>query len=138
MHLLAYGEIHFFLTVALLDWRLLRSGAPASKRDSACSRSYRFATFNRAHCGSLVWFTDIGIKRSEPKETLFRAFGEKAAAEDVAEIQPLSPEEFEQLQAMLKQKTPPRRCRKKLPRSWASCLGFETMGWSCISNRSAA
>lgn len=54
------------------------------------------------HCGSLVWFTADGIKRSKPKETLFKALGDKADEDGVAEIQPISPEEFEQLQTALK------------------------------------
>lgn len=54
------------------------------------------------HCGSLVWFTGDGVKRSRPKRTLFRALGEEAASADTVEIQPMSPEEFEQLQTSLK------------------------------------
>lgn len=55
---------------------------------------------SHAPCGSLVWFTADGVRRSKPKQAVYGAPGppEVPADEDV-EIKPLSDEEFEELQA---------------------------------------
>ncbi|MFO0915927.1 MAG: lipase family protein [Pirellulales bacterium] len=64
-------------------------------------------------CGSLVWFTDTGVKRSKIKRVLFGAGNPNeapvgdaqvgdAGGEEEAEIKPLTNAEFEALQAKLK------------------------------------
>ncbi|WP_197440655.1 lipase family protein [Polystyrenella longa] len=59
-------------------------------------------------CGSLVWFTDNGVKRSKFKRVLYGAANPNeapvgdAGGEDEAEIKPLTDAEFEALQAKLK------------------------------------
>jgi hypothetical protein len=60
-------------------------------------------------CGSLVWFTDTGIRRSKIKRLLYGAPGAGEAEDkavrgtgDDAEIRPLSDAEFQELQAKLK------------------------------------
>jgi triacylglycerol lipase len=64
-------------------------------------------------CGSLVWFTDDGVKRSKIKRVLYGAANPDEAqapvgdapvgdAGDEAEIKPLTDAEFEALQAKLK------------------------------------
>jgi triacylglycerol lipase len=54
------------------------------------------------HCGSMVWFTGNGVKRSEPKRPMFGAPAGSEAT-DVSELPLLSDEEFEQLQADINQ-----------------------------------
>lgn len=54
-----------------------------------------------AHCGSLVWFTDNGIKRSTPKRQLVGAKDSLPAQSEV--LEPLSEQEFKQLQAKLRE-----------------------------------
>jgi hypothetical protein len=64
------------------------------------------------HCGSLVWFTQDGIKRSRPKLVMAGAGGgdkPPAAQEDV--LPPLSEKEFEQAKASLRKS----RETKKMP-----------------------
>jgi hypothetical protein len=59
-------------------------------------------------CGSLVSFTDDGVKRSEIKRVLYGAdsdatpVGDDGVSDGEAEITPLTDEEFEALQAKLK------------------------------------
>ena len=55
------------------------------------------------HCGSLVWFTGDGVKRSKPKRKLFGAVGtEEMALTEGEEVEPLSEQEFEELQERLR------------------------------------
>ena len=54
-------------------------------------------------CGSLVWFTDEGVKRSDPKRKLWAAAGtDETTRENGIEIEPLSEKEFKRLQRELK------------------------------------
>lgn len=53
------------------------------------------------HCGSLVWFTSNGVKRSQPKRRVF-GVANAGATNDVVEIEAMSTEEFDQLQAEMK------------------------------------
>ena len=54
-------------------------------------------------CGSLVWFTDEGVKRSDPKRKLWAATGiDEMSRENGIEIEPLSEKEFKRLQQELK------------------------------------
>jgi hypothetical protein len=58
---------------------------------------------NFSHFGSLVWFTDDGVKRSKPKQLAFGATGtDKPPKANVDEPKPLSDREFEQLKAQLR------------------------------------
>jgi hypothetical protein len=59
-----------------------------------------------AACGSLVWFTDGGVRRSRPKR-VFNATGsaEKPPPDDYAEIQPLTEQEFEAQKAKMRRKS---------------------------------
>jgi pimeloyl-ACP methyl ester carboxylesterase len=58
------------------------------------------------HCGSLVWYTDDMIRRSETRERLFAAAGDdedtETEVEGSEEIEPLSEREFRQLQRSLR------------------------------------
>jgi len=57
-----------------------------------------------SHCGSLVWFTQEGIRRSKPKRPVFGDLpvgAEKQEAPE-AELEPLSESEFERLKAELR------------------------------------
>jgi len=58
---------------------------------------------NFTHFGSLVWFTESGVKRSKPKRMVYGATGtdEHPKSSD-EEIKPLSDREFEQLKAQLR------------------------------------
>lgn len=53
------------------------------------------------HCGSLVWFTSNGVKRSKPKRMVFGSVNSMAEG-DIAEMEPMSPEEFDRLQTEMK------------------------------------
>jgi hypothetical protein len=54
------------------------------------------------HFGSLVWFTDNGVKRSKPKRMAFgSAETDEPPKADAEEIAPLSEQEFEELKARL-------------------------------------
>lgn len=58
---------------------------------------------SHTYCGSEVWFTAHGIKRSKPKRPVFGAVGARETiSEDTKEIVPLSKQEFEKLQAELR------------------------------------
>lgn len=57
---------------------------------------------NFSHCGSLVWFTDSGVKRSKPKRLAYGATGDELPKANVDEPKPLSDQEFEQLKNKLR------------------------------------
>jgi triacylglycerol lipase len=58
---------------------------------------------NYTYCGSLVWFTGNGIKRSKPKHQVLGAIGAgNTSSKDVEEIIPLSKDEFQKLQTELR------------------------------------
>jgi triacylglycerol lipase len=57
---------------------------------------------NFSHCGSLVWFTDSGVKRSKPKRLTFGATGDEPPKANFDEPKPLSDREFENLKAELR------------------------------------
>lgn len=58
-----------------------------------------------SHCGSLVWFTAEGVKRSKPKQKMFATTAtDEPTPDQVDEITPLSEREFERLKAGLKTK----------------------------------
>lgn len=62
-----------------------------------------------SHCGSLVWFTENGIRRSEAKRPVFGAPKVGRLEESSAEIKPMSQREFEQFKADLQRKKTPKR-----------------------------
>lgn len=56
-----------------------------------------------SHCGSLVWFTKNGIRRSKPKRPLFGATPAEALQwADEDEVTPLTDQEFEQYKANMR------------------------------------
>jgi hypothetical protein len=57
---------------------------------------------NFSHFGSLVWFTDDGVKRSKPKRLAYGATGDEPPKANVDEPKPLSDREFEQLKNKLR------------------------------------
>jgi triacylglycerol lipase len=62
-----------------------------------------------SHCGSLVWFTDGGIRRSNPKQAIAgTAPAEPINAQD-DNPKPLTNAEFEQMKAELKKRNEPQK-----------------------------
>src|SRR5262249_24402873 len=60
-----------------------------------------------SHFGSLVWFTDDGIKRSKPKLLTVERDATSAMLDETDdELQPLTEEEFEQMKADLRDEQP--------------------------------
>jgi pimeloyl-ACP methyl ester carboxylesterase len=61
-----------------------------------------------SHCGSMVWFTDGGIRRSKPKRPTIKATpDEPTNAQD--NPKPLTNAEFEKLKADLKKRNEPQK-----------------------------
>ena len=57
------------------------------------------------HCGSLVWFTDGGVRRSKPKRSVYGAADDKApSAAGKGEIEAVSVPEFETIKADLRRR----------------------------------
>lgn len=55
-------------------------------------------------CGRLVWFTDTGLKRSEPKRMVASSSGVPTSnSQDIEEVEMMSPEEFRQFRQRLKE-----------------------------------
>ena len=54
------------------------------------------------YCGSLVWFTDNGIERSQKKRLYGAIDSDEVLIDEENELQPLTEEEFAQLQAELR------------------------------------
>ncbi len=55
-----------------------------------------------SHCGSLVWFTDGGIRRSKPKRPIVEAAPDKFSFVPTDNPKPLTNAEFDQLKAELR------------------------------------
>jgi len=62
-----------------------------------------------SHCGSLVWFTDGGIRRSKPQRPIVGAAPDQPLNGQDDNPKPLTAAEFEQMKADLKKRTDPQR-----------------------------
>lgn len=62
-----------------------------------------------SHCGSLVWFTDDGIRRSKPKRPVVGAPPDEPIKADEDAPKPLTNAEFEKMKASLKQRKEPEK-----------------------------
>jgi pimeloyl-ACP methyl ester carboxylesterase len=62
-----------------------------------------------SHCGSLVWFTEDGIRRSKPKRRVVGAPPDEPVKAEEEAPKPLTNAEFDQLKASLKQRNEPEK-----------------------------
>lgn len=88
---------------------------------------------NHEPCGSLAWFTDAGLKRSKVHSIAYGAPPGKepppvvptAPAEEDAEIQPLTEDEFREYQNQLKLEN---ATKERLPEGTPAQMGFQAVG----------